>query len=899
MLSFATATRRGIVKLAAGMALLCLAQVLLSPTETALAGQPLYGFAATPHWVTPLSPEYEAPLPAGGVSRGSWDLLLDRQINVTADGHDLYEHFATKVITASGVDEQSQINIEVDPARESLWLHSLWVVRQGRVNDQTHAARIAALPQETELRERIYNGTYNINILLSDVRVGDVIEFTCTIHSKERLFAGRFATRQRVGWNTTTHRQRLRILSPASTELSYRLDDGRSAHDPAARSAVHDGLREIQWEWSDQPAIHGDEDRPTWYSPWPHIEASTWKDWSDVAQQVTALFAVKQQDAAAVTDVVREIRAGGGTAEQQALRALQFVQEQIRYVSISIAPGGFRPTPPATVLQRRFGDCKDKSLLLVTILRELGIEAHPALVSTTHGHVLDSVLPMPYAFDHAIVHMKLGAAVFWLDGTGEKQFSISANSPPDFQRALVLDDATTGLTVIPRPSPEASGKKSEVLFDARAGSNKPARLEISTFYHGSLADSERQSIADESPGQLQANYLDYIVQYYPGAKSSAPLAIHDDLQRNVLEVREFYSIDPPFTRHENGRQELFLQADEIYNYLKSLKSRARTAPLAIDYPIHVQQTMRALLPVLDRKWQVRNETVRIDNPAFRYKSVVSFSEAGNEPTLTADYSYESLSDFVEVDALPKYEADRKQAYDDAGYSTWVPAVASAQEQALRKLLYPGPLAPAPLLTALLSLFLGVFLFIGFVVRWDPPPAQSKVGWPAGIRGWLVLPAILVALTPFTSGLSLYRLSRLVDVDSWARLHDTMPGPWKTWAPAILLALTACGVLILVYQLFLIKLFFGRRTSAPRLWIILEWALVVYNSAVLTFPAAVHLTAAVPAARLARILLSNIVWAVALTAYMLLSRRVKATFVARFAKRNVLIPEPARSFKTEG
>ena len=33
--------------------------------------------------------------------------------------------------------------------------------------------RITALPQETELRERIYNGGYNINVLLSDVRVGD------------------------------------------------------------------------------------------------------------------------------------------------------------------------------------------------------------------------------------------------------------------------------------------------------------------------------------------------------------------------------------------------------------------------------------------------------------------------------------------------------------------------------------------------------------------------------------------------------------------------------------------------------------------------------------------------------------------------------------------------------
>ncbi|MFX4929726.1 transglutaminase-like domain-containing protein, partial [Acinetobacter baumannii] len=73
--------------------------------------------------------------------------------------------------------------------------------------------------------------------------------------------------------------------------------------------------------------------------------------------------------------VVEEIRKGGGTQSDQALRALQFVQEQIRYVSISIGPGAVRPADPATVLERRFGDCKDKTLLLVTILRALGIDA--------------------------------------------------------------------------------------------------------------------------------------------------------------------------------------------------------------------------------------------------------------------------------------------------------------------------------------------------------------------------------------------------------------------------------------------------------------------------------------------------------------------------------------------
>ena len=80
-------------------------------------------------------------------------------------------------------------------------------------------------------------------------------------------------------------------------------------------------------------------------------------------------------------------------------------------MSISIGPGGYRPASPDTVLSRRFGDCKDKALLLTTILRELGIEAQPALVNSRRGRVLTSALPTPYMFDHAIVRARTGGEV--------------------------------------------------------------------------------------------------------------------------------------------------------------------------------------------------------------------------------------------------------------------------------------------------------------------------------------------------------------------------------------------------------------------------------------------------------------------------------------------------------
>ena len=834
----------------------------------------LYEFAPAPRWVVHVSAEYDAPLPAGGVSDGTWNLLLDRQINATARGDDFYEHSAVKITSTSGVDDQSQLNINVDPTFQTLSLHSIRVVRAGKSIDQQQVARITALPQETELRNRIYDGSYNINILLYDVRVGDVVEYEYTIHSLERLFPGLFSSRMSIGWSVPMRWQRLRILAPTSLALEYRAGDHSEP-----TSHVSGGLRELSWDWHDLPAIQGDEDRPRWYSTWPNLEVSNSKDWAEVARRAAPLFQVSNPHTPGLQALVAEIRNSGGTPAEQALRALQFVQEQIRYVSISIGEGAYRPTSPEQVLERRFGDCKDKALLLATVLRELGIDAQPALVNTRRGRMLDSSLPTPYSFDHAIVRMRLGDATYWLDGTRKKQFSpLSSNATANFDRALVIDGATTGLATIPRSGPEASSRRSEVRIDMHGGVFKPAKLQITTFYEGPLADSQRQDLADESAAERQSNFLKYIVRYYPRAKVAAPITVHDDQVKNVLEVREYYDIDPPFEPNSHGRLELFLQADEIYRYVEPLKSAPRKAPLSIGRPVRVQQTVTALLP---QDLAIRNETVRIDNPAFHYQSVVNYSKEGGVPRVTLDYRYESLTDFVDVAALSKYQDDRKRVYDDLGYSIRPPGTTVTSAT---KVPPTGALADVPKWVVWASLFVALWGGSRFLMRWDPLPARAEAHWPVGIRGWLLIPAVAVVLGPLAWLVSLNGDARFLDIAHWTHVGEAAPEPLKAWVSSILLAFAVGGVCLFVALCFLTYLFFRRRTSAPRVFIAVHWLAPLYSAAVALFAISARLGGnwnndmLVPFLAFGSV--TGFVVAAAYTAYFLLSKRVKATFVVR-------------------
>ena len=424
------------------LAALFLGAVAAGPASGAESAAPLYRYSAAAAWVDRVVPDYDAPVPAGGAVDGAWYLLIDWQVDIRATGDDTYRHIAVKVLNASGVENNSQLNLVVDPTYQSLTIHSLRLVRNGSVIDEQPLARITALPQETELWQRIYNGRYNINVLLSDVRAGDVVEYAYTIHSRDKNFPGHYATSVSTAWSVPVRLQRFRLRYPADRPMRMRLSDGGAL--PAAR-AVGDS-REFVLEKKDLAVIPTDDERPDWSTPWPYLEVTDLPDWAAVTRMTGPIYRIPTPAGAGVAGVVEQIRAEGGSAQQQALRALQYVQEQIRYTSISIGPGAFRPTDPEIVLERRFGDCKDKSLLLVTMLRALGIEADVALVNSTTGHILNEALPTPYAFDHAIVRATIGAAVYWLDATTPKQFApLTTDTPADFERALPVHGSSREL----------------------------------------------------------------------------------------------------------------------------------------------------------------------------------------------------------------------------------------------------------------------------------------------------------------------------------------------------------------------------------------------------------------------------------------------------------------------
>jgi transglutaminase-like putative cysteine protease len=114
--------------------------------------------------------------------------------------------------------------------------------------------------------------------------------------------------------------------------------------------------------------------------------------------RATASPQIKQQ--------VANLTIGRSTRLEKMQAIAEFVQHDIRYVAVELGIGGWQPHPAADIFFHRYGDCKDKSTLMRSMLHEIGTDSYQVAINTVRGSVTPAT-PAHQGFDHAIVAIKL------------------------------------------------------------------------------------------------------------------------------------------------------------------------------------------------------------------------------------------------------------------------------------------------------------------------------------------------------------------------------------------------------------------------------------------------------------------------------------------------------------
>lgn len=833
--------------------ILNLAFLLMVSSVVSGAENPQVHVASKPSWLGSYA-KYDKKPNSRTIKDGFFYELSDYQINV--DQKQVYHHYIRDIISANGIQDGSQVSVDFNPSYERLDFHEIIVWRDGKPQNRLNLSDFKLLADEQDFSRFIYEGSYSANLILKDIRKGDRIEYSFTITGANPVLNNKFCRFIYLQGDKTVAHQYISIIAPQSRKLNMKF------FNQAAKPSVteNQGLRRYVWEdFLVEPVIE-EENEPTWYNSYNYVEITEYNSWAEVAAWASQVNPIADNIHGELADLVKKLKTRYGTDKIGYFReATRVVQNDVRYMGIEIGEYSHRANRPEKVYNQRYGDCKDKSLLLVSMLNANGIDAHMVLVNTDLGDKVERCLPTATAFDHAVVVATINNKQVWVDATIANQGGDGLDIYfPAYGKGLILEPDAVGLSNIPVTP---IGKVNcEEVYTVKDDSSK-VNLTVKTTYTLNQADRERDKLESSSIAETEKSYLDYYSKIYSKVESADSLKVLDDIHKNQLTTIESYSITDFFKRDSlTGKQNVDFYANYIGDLLPSISNRSKS-PVAVDYPYAIDFTTKV---IMSNGWNIDDRRNAIDRDAYRFRS--HYYALGD--TLLLNYNFAYLKDFVAANKLDEFKKDIEDLKDKDGLSYGISYGTSNAPFRLNLWLFLG----------LVGLAAGS-AFLGYNIYTTETSAIvfSRGAGFVPLGGWLVLVLIGLLLSPL---IDLYELTDkgYLSISKWYLLNHGSRGLWYKTG----LVYEAAGYVFKgCYSIFCLILLLNRRDILPQYIIGFYIANVIFF--ILDYVLAIGLKS--DGSQIGEGIVRSIIFAGIWIAYFKKSTRVEDTFIVPYPHGN--------------
>lgn len=590
----------------------------------------------------------------------SYLLLSYQRWHDDADEH-YYSRIARKVVDMDGAEDVSQLSVSFDPSFETLAFHHVRVIRDGTVQDRLDLSDIQLLHNETEAARLIYNGTVTASLILSDVRPGDIVDYAYTVSGKNPVFHGHISDRSFLGFSVPIGRRFVRINVP--DDRVYWVKQFAGAPEPVQ---LRDGGRRV-YEWAADYVGRSYEDdaEPYWFPRYPRVDLTDLADWTALGEHYSPFYRLPETVSEDLLAEIEAIRRAHADDAARVRAALKLVQSNVRYLGMENGVGGYAPRDASQVWDQRFGDCKDKTMLLATILDRLGIKAVPVLVDTKSRRHFELDLPSSITFDHVIIQVELGDETVWFDPTRNDQTGDWSHiQQAEFGAGVTIAGNDSGLVEIPLVSrPSEYGYDVTETFDTVRQEGK-VYLQVETRIWGHQADDFLSWKRREGIEGISKEYLKYYQNEYKSIELEKPIQVTENPSAGSIHIQEFYLIPHGWTKaEEKNREELSAWPSQVRDALPDEFVPDRSSPVHLGTP---SRRRHELVFKLDDDWSLDDEEVVYDLPAFFYSKKAHYDGSIYREV----YEYRGKQDNIAIADLKEASEALDIIWDGAGVTLY-------------------------------------------------------------------------------------------------------------------------------------------------------------------------------------------------------------------------------------
>jgi hypothetical protein len=427
--------------------------------------------------------------PASAASEGHVRALRERTELVIRADHTMEQtvEYTWRAIDAAGADSLGQQYVNWDARRQNFELLAAETIPAGAAPIPVEAAGIQV--QDGILGGVSFPEKRLLQVTFPRLAAGDAIRMRYRLVQKEPELPG--------GMSHVMFLQGDVIRD--DSEITVRLAGGLPLKIAQKGLAVQPemaagGERVLRWRYRSVDTGAPEANAANSWRRTPYLMLSTFASW----QAIAAAYEKSAASKAAVTPSIRALAdsvVGKAEGQREQARLLyDWVRTNIRYVASYTGDSGWVPGDADTVLQRRYGDCKDHVALLESLLAARGIATSPVLLRADQENFTLPDIPVMW-FDHAISY--LPALDLYLDST-DKSMPFGLLPDSDAGKPVLATRATPVLRTTPLPDPDSYRVERNVTLKVALDGSAERVTEIAG--HGRSAVAVRQFIDSVGAG---------------------------------------------------------------------------------------------------------------------------------------------------------------------------------------------------------------------------------------------------------------------------------------------------------------------------------------------------------------------------------------------------------------
>jgi transglutaminase-like putative cysteine protease len=449
--------------------------ILILDVDPAFAQNDKMRRGPVPDWVKP-SKSLELPENATGlvfVRRHETLVHLDEQ------GQAQYQGYRIRLLHPNAL-QLGNIAIKWNPSAGAPVVHLVQVHREDETIDVLKQTSFEIMRREDQLEAASLDGLLTAVLRIPDLRVGDELEVGLTIRSKDPT----------LGFNESG----MLVLAPDPAPGRFRLGlswaEGREPKlkmTPDIAAIAERSGREINVRFDNPPMLAPPKDAPARFRLQRAVEYSNFDDWPSISRLFAPLYdkAATLKPGSSLKSEASRIAKTHALPIDRAGAALKLVQRDVRYIYVGLDGGNLTPATAEETWQRRYGDCKGKTALLMALLSELGIASQPVLANNTGlDDGFDERLPSAGLFDHVLVRARIDGTDYWLDGTLPPGASPSSTPVMPYRWVLPLSRQGNSIEHLKWSAPSTPDEVTLFELDARKGFDQPARMTSTMIVRG-------------------------------------------------------------------------------------------------------------------------------------------------------------------------------------------------------------------------------------------------------------------------------------------------------------------------------------------------------------------------------------------------------------------------------